>query len=151
MTKFPLYLPFSVDCIFTNISSFMPSSSVLNCFYLLVSKFEKLTTWIWRLPFAVNVILNDRNVMVNFSGVFARAQRSTVSKKKNDYLCIQEILVPTKSSARSTHSCLRMSNGKLARSPRHILSVSNQAPWFNLVLDIHVMVNWQLSKKVSAD
>ena len=29
----------------------------------------------------------------------------------------------------------------LARSPRYILSV------FNLVLDIHVMVNWQLSKK----
>ena len=32
----------------------------------------------------------------------------------------------------------------LARSLRHILFV------FNLVLDIHVMVNWQLSKKVSA-
>ena len=33
----------------------------------------------------------------------------------------------------------------LARRPRHILSV------FNLVLDIYVIVKWQLSKKVSAD
>ena len=33
----------------------------------------------------------------------------------------------------------------VASSPRHILSL------FNVVLDIYVMVNWQLSKKVSAD
>ena len=34
----------------------------------------------------------------------------------------------------------------LARNPRHILSV------FNLLLDIHVMINWQVSKKnISAD
>ena len=33
----------------------------------------------------------------------------------------------------------------LARCPKHILSV------FNLIVDIHVMVNWQLSKRVSID
>ena len=114
----------------------MPSSSVLNCFYLLISKFEKLTTWIWRLPFAENVILNDRNVMVNFRGALARAQRSTGSKKK---LVIYASRKFGFLQNRPFHPFTRMWNGKLARSPRHILS-----PWFNLVLDIHVMVKWQL-------
>ena len=38
-------------------------------------------------------------------------------------------------------------NGRalFARCPRHIQSV------FNLIVDIHVMVNWQLWKRVSAD
>ena len=37
-----------------------------------------------------------------------------------------------------------------ARCPRHIQSVSN---WIvdNLIWDIHVLVDWQLSKRVSAD
>ena len=31
---------------------------VLNCVYLLIFYFEKFSTWIWQLPYAVNVTLN---------------------------------------------------------------------------------------------
>ena len=34
---------------------------VLDCFKLHVFYFEKLSTWIWRLPLSVNVILNLSN------------------------------------------------------------------------------------------
>ena len=37
----------------------------------------------------------------------------------------------------------------LARCPRHIKSVFNLT--FDILMDIHVMINWQLSKRVSAD
>ena len=37
----------------------------------------------------------------------------------------------------------------LARCPRHIQSVFNLI--VDILMDIHVMVNWQLSKRVSAD
>ena len=35
---------------------------VLGSFYLLIFYFEKFSTWIWRLPFAVNLTLNLSNV-----------------------------------------------------------------------------------------
>ena len=68
-----------------------------------------------------------------------RTQRSTIGKKF-DYLCVQEKTVPP-----YVRVPLHVSGCKMARllawSPRHIPSL------FNLVLDIHVMVKWQLSKK----
>ena len=82
MTKFPFYLPLSVDCIYTNISSFMPSSSGFGLFlpaHFQIREIDNLNLT-FAVNFAVNVILNDRNVMVNFSGALARGQRSTVSK-----------------------------------------------------------------------
>ena len=47
---------------YTKIDRFTPILSitiVLNCFYQLISRFENLSTWISRLPFAVNAMLND--------------------------------------------------------------------------------------------
>ena len=57
---FPLF-PFTLYCFYTKISSFMPVFTlgiVRDCFYLLIFYFEKFSTWVWRLPFAVNVNLN---------------------------------------------------------------------------------------------
>ena len=58
----------SLNLKLSNIRSFMPLRfiskkvrRILDSFYLLISKFEKLSTSIWRLPFAVNVILNLSN------------------------------------------------------------------------------------------
>ena len=36
---------------------FLSIRIVLSCFYLLIFYFEKFSTWIWRLPFAVYVML----------------------------------------------------------------------------------------------
>ena len=80
MTKFPLYLPLSVDCIYPNIGSFMPIFFSFELF--LPSHFQIREIDNLNLTFAVNVILNDRNVMVNLQGALAHTQRSTVSKKK---------------------------------------------------------------------
>ena len=45
----------------TQISSFMQffihKNCFLSCFYLLIFYFEKFSTWVWRLPFAVYVML----------------------------------------------------------------------------------------------
>ena len=48
----------------------MPDSSIriiLNSFYLIISSFEKLPTWIWCLLFAMHLILNRENT-ANRSG-----------------------------------------------------------------------------------
>ena len=71
--------------------------------------------------------------------------------RKFDYLCSKEILVLTlKSSVRlRPRAPIHVSGCKmshlLAESPRHIHFLCK-----TLVIDVHVMVNWRLSKKVSA-
>ena len=64
LTKFSPYFPFTLYCFYTKISSFMPIliiGIVPDCFYLLIFYSEKFSTWVWRLPFAVNVNLNLSN------------------------------------------------------------------------------------------
>ena len=62
MTKFSIYLSFTVRYNYTKIGRFMPILSmtiVLSCFYLFISHFENFSTWISPcLPFAVNAMLN---------------------------------------------------------------------------------------------
>ena len=55
---------------------------------------------------------------------------------KSGYLCIQEILVVTKSVHLYVHLFMLVDVDIMS----HLQSV------FQLILDIHVMVNWQLSK-----
>ena len=65
LTKFSPYFSFTLYCFYTKISSFMPVSTigiVRDCFYLLIFYSEKFSTWVWRLPFAVNVNLNLSNL-----------------------------------------------------------------------------------------
>ena len=62
--SFPPHFPFTLYCFYTKISSFMPvltTGIVRDCFYLLIFYSEKFSTWVWRLPFAVNVNLNLSN------------------------------------------------------------------------------------------
>ena len=68
VTNFPLTLRFTVHYLYLKISSFALVLSIkigLNCFYLHVVYIEKLSTWIWRLPFAVNGTLNLSNFYPN--------------------------------------------------------------------------------------
>ena len=61
VTKFSIYLSFTVYYIYTKIGRFTPILSitiVFSWFYLLISHFEHFSTWISRLPFAVNAMLN---------------------------------------------------------------------------------------------
>ena len=61
MTKFSPYFPFTLHCFYTKISSFMRVLTIgifRDCFYLLIFYSEKFSTWVWRLPFTVNVNLN---------------------------------------------------------------------------------------------
>ena len=54
-----IYLSFTVHYNYTKIGRFTPILSiiiVLNCFYPLISHFENFSTWISRLPFAVNAM-----------------------------------------------------------------------------------------------
>ena len=68
---------FSFTChllFYTQISSWTLLLSiriVLNCVYLLIFYFEKFSTWIWQLPYAVNVTLN-RVIGSLSSNVFER-------------------------------------------------------------------------------
>ena len=69
MTKFSTYFPFTLYCFYTKRSSFMPVLTigiVWGCFYLLMFYSEKFSTWVWRLPFVVNVhlksVAQSRNV-----------------------------------------------------------------------------------------
>ena len=58
---FPIFLSFTVHYLYKNVSCFTPVLSitiVLSCFYLLIFYFEKLSSWIWHLLFAVSVTLN---------------------------------------------------------------------------------------------
>ena len=64
VTEFSPYFPFTLYCFYTKISSFMPVLTigiVRDCFYLLIFYSAKFSTWVWRLPFAVNVNLNLSN------------------------------------------------------------------------------------------
>ena len=59
------YFPFTLHCFYTKISSFMAVLTigiVRDCFYLLIFYSEKFSTWVWRLPIAVNVNLNLSSV-----------------------------------------------------------------------------------------
>ena len=58
VTKFSLYLPFTVHYNYTEIGRLTPVPLVLAVFYLLISYFKNLLIWISRLPFAVNAMLN---------------------------------------------------------------------------------------------
>ena len=61
VTKFSIYLSFTVHYNYTKIGRFTPILSiriVLRCFYLLISHFENFSTWISRLPFALNAMLD---------------------------------------------------------------------------------------------
>ena len=61
VTKFSIYLSFTVHYNYTKIGRFTPILSiriVLRCFYLLISHFENFSTWISRLPFALNATLD---------------------------------------------------------------------------------------------
>ena len=61
VTKIFPYFPFNRCRLYTKISSFMPVLTigiVRDCFYLLIFYSEKFSTWVWRLPFAVNGNLN---------------------------------------------------------------------------------------------
>ena len=61
VTKFSIYLSFTVHYNYTKIGRFTPILSiriVLRCFYLLISHFENVSTWISRLPFALNAMLD---------------------------------------------------------------------------------------------
>ena len=61
VTKFSIYLSFTVYYIYAKIGRFTPILSitiVLSWFHLLISHFEHFSTWISRLPFGVNAMLN---------------------------------------------------------------------------------------------
>ena len=61
VTKFSIYLSFTVYYIYAKIGRFTTILSitiVLSWFYLLICHFEHFSTWISRLPFAVNAMLN---------------------------------------------------------------------------------------------
>ena len=61
VTKFPLYLSFTVHYNYSKISRFMPVlciRAVLNCFCLLISHVENFSTPVPCLLFAIKVMLN---------------------------------------------------------------------------------------------
>ena len=54
--NFPLYFLFIAST--QKFMPVLPIGIVRDCFYLLIFYSEKFSTWVWRLPFAVNVNLN---------------------------------------------------------------------------------------------
>ena len=57
--------------------NFLSTRIVLSCFYLLIFYFEKFSTWLWRLPFAVYVKPNLTIIMksgykLKFSAIMGR-------------------------------------------------------------------------------
>ena len=65
VTMFSPYFPFTFYYLYTKRSSFIPVLTIWifrDCFYLLIFYSEKFSTWIWRLPFAVNMNLNLSNL-----------------------------------------------------------------------------------------
>ena len=61
VTKFSLYLSFTVNYFYKKIGSFMLVLSmkiVVDCFYLLIVYSKKFSTWVCRSPFVINVTLN---------------------------------------------------------------------------------------------
>ena len=86
VTKFPPYFSFTVYCFYTKISRFMLVLStriVLDCFYLLIFYFEKFSTDVYRLPYAVNVNLNLSNIWMKV--LFAHS-RALSFKKRSRFL-----------------------------------------------------------------
>ena len=64
VTKFSPYFPFTLYYFYTKISSFMPVLTIgiiRDCSYLRIFYSEKLSTWDWRLPFAVLENLSDKS------------------------------------------------------------------------------------------
>ena len=86
-------------------------------------------------------LIRDVSNFANRSRDISRA----VEHRGYENLVIYASIGPDKIVCTSIHPPLHVSGCEMAdlltRSPRHILSVSN------LVLDIHVIFNWQLSKK----
>ena len=81
---FLLFFPFTLYCLCTKISSFMPVLTigiVRHCFYLLNFYSEKFSTWVWRLPFAVKVNLNlPTNIFYRSSTQMEKNKRNLLSK-----------------------------------------------------------------------
>ena len=64
LIKFSLYLLFTVHYLYKEVSCFLPVLYIrikLSCFYLLIFYFEKFSSWIWHLLFAVSMTLNLSN------------------------------------------------------------------------------------------
>ena len=64
LIKFSLYLLFTVHYLYKEVSCFLPVlyiRIVLSCFYLLIFYFEKFSSSIWFLLFAVSMTLNLSN------------------------------------------------------------------------------------------
>ena len=64
LIKFSLYLSFTVHYLYKEVSCFLPVlyiRIVLSCFHLLIFYFEKFSSWIWHLLFAVSMTLNLSN------------------------------------------------------------------------------------------
>ena len=87
--SFPPHFPFTLYCFYTKISSFMPVLTigiVRDCFYLLIFYSEKFSTWVWRLPFAVNVNLNLSNFSNStfvqlFQNLWKQTTKQTTTKE----------------------------------------------------------------------
>ena len=65
LIKFSLYLSFTVHYLYKKVSCFLPVlyiRIVLSCFYLLIFYFEKFSSWIWHLLFAVSMTLNNNKI-----------------------------------------------------------------------------------------
>ena len=61
LSKFSIYLSYTVHCNYTKIGKLTPILSiriVLSCFYLLISHSENFSTWISNYPSALNAMLN---------------------------------------------------------------------------------------------
>ena len=91
---FPLFSVYSLLLLPNEISSFMPVLTigiVRDCFNLHIFYSEKFSTWVWRLPFAVNMNLN-----LSITGLQAYVPSSTVSKMSREQYPSSAMLLSTK-------------------------------------------------------
>ena len=73
---------------------------VLSCFYLLIFNFQKFSTWIWRLPFAVYVMLKLSNNYVSCIPWLQLPQRSITTAYIGPMIGVLEICPLRARSAR---------------------------------------------------
>ena len=88
---FTTWPSFLLTCALLFISSFYPKISsltlVLDCFYHLIFYLQKFSTWIWCLPFAVNITLNLSYVVeVSFKRLHHRILSKDNSKSLDKIL-----------------------------------------------------------------
>ena len=112
VTKFSPYFPFTLYYFYTKRSSFIPVLTIWifrDCFYLLIFYSEKFSTWVWRLPFAVNVNLNLSNLSwlffakrdFNFIGT-ALLGNARHQRKAETRICIYSRALAREARQRST-------------------------------------------------